>query len=107
MTDRISHGRLHKGHAQDAVGACRFHSHRSANLVNYRGRRIANDCDNSTTLAQARVLQMHRILRSDSLCVSFSGWNTTDTFMTVWREAVSLSSAISSSGNGRRPVSFP
>src|ERR1017187_6209225 len=57
-------------------------------LVNYRdrsGRRVAND-DNDAWLKPA-FRQMYRVLRPDSLCVSFYGWNKTDVFMTAWREA--------------------
>lgn len=57
-------------------------------LVNYRdrsGRSVAND-DNDAWLKPA-FRQMHRVLRPDSLCVSFYGWNRVDTFMAAWREA--------------------
>ena len=57
-------------------------------LVNYRdrsGRRVAND-DNEAWLKPA-FRQMYRVLRPDSLCVSFYGWNKVDTFMSAWREA--------------------
>jgi site-specific DNA-methyltransferase (adenine-specific) len=57
-------------------------------LVNYRdrsGRSIAND--NDDTWLKPAFRQMHRVLRPDSLCVSFYGWNRTDAFMTAWREA--------------------
>jgi site-specific DNA-methyltransferase (adenine-specific) len=30
---------------------------------------------------------MYRVLRPNSLCVSFYGWNKVDTFMAAWREA--------------------
>lgn len=57
-------------------------------LVNYRdrsGRRVVND-DNEVWLKPA-FRQMYRVLRPDSLCVSFYGWNKVDTFMSAWREA--------------------
>src|SRR5690242_8462010 len=57
-------------------------------LVNYRdrsGRSIANDYDDAWLKPAFR--QMYRLLRPDSLCVSFYGWNRTDAFMTAWREA--------------------
>ena len=57
-------------------------------LVNYRdrsGRRVVND-DNDAWLKPA-FRQMYRVLRPDSLCVSFYGWNVVDTFMAAWREA--------------------
>jgi DNA modification methylase len=57
-------------------------------LVNYRdrsGRRVTND-DNDAWLKPA-FRQMYRVLRPDSLCVSFYGWNKVDTFMAAWREA--------------------
>ena len=56
-------------------------------LVNYRdrsGRRVTND-DNDAWLKPA-FRQMYRVLRPDSLCVSFYGWNKVDTFMAAWRE---------------------
>ena len=57
-------------------------------LVRYHdrsGRRVIND-DNDTWLKPAFV-QIHRVLKPDSLCVSFYGWNKTDVFITAWREA--------------------
>jgi adenine-specific DNA-methyltransferase len=57
-------------------------------LVNYRdrsGRRVTND-DNDAWLKPA-FRQMHRVLRPNSLCVSFYGWNKVDAFMAAWREA--------------------
>lgn len=57
-------------------------------LVRYHdrsGRRVIND-DNDAWLKPA-FRQMYRVLRPDSLCVSFYGWNKTDVFMTAWREA--------------------
>jgi DNA modification methylase len=57
-------------------------------LVNYRdrsGRSVAND-DNDAWLRPA-FRAMHRVLRPDSLAVSFYGWNKVDAFMAEWREA--------------------
>jgi site-specific DNA-methyltransferase (adenine-specific) len=57
-------------------------------LVNYNdrsGRSIAND-DNDAWLKPA-FNQMHRVLRPDSLCISFYSWNKADVFMAAWREA--------------------
>jgi site-specific DNA-methyltransferase (adenine-specific) len=48
-------------------------------LVNFRdrsGRNIAND-DNDAWLKPA-FRQMHRVLRPDSLCISFYSWNKAD-----------------------------
>lgn len=57
-------------------------------LVRYHdrsGRRVIND-DNDAWLRPA-FAQIHRVLKPDSLCVSFYGWNKTDLFMTAWRNA--------------------
>ena len=57
-------------------------------LVNYRdraGRTVANDND-SAWLAPA-FAEVARVLKDDSLCVSFYGWQATDQFMTAWRNA--------------------
>jgi site-specific DNA-methyltransferase (adenine-specific) len=57
-------------------------------LVRYHdrsGRRVIND-DNDAWLKPA-FAQIHRVLKSDSLCVSFYGWNKTDVFMAAWRDA--------------------
>jgi site-specific DNA-methyltransferase (adenine-specific) len=57
-------------------------------LVRYHdrsGRRVIND-DNDTWLKPA-FTQIHRVLKPDSLCVSFYGWNKTDVFMAAWRAA--------------------
>jgi len=58
-------------------------------LVNYRdrsGRNIANDNGDGAWLKPA-FRQMHRVLRPNSLCVSFYGWNKVDLFMDAWKEA--------------------
>ena len=57
-------------------------------LVNYRdraGRTVAND-NNADWLAPA-FAETYRVLRDDSLCVSFYGWQRTDLFMAAWRAA--------------------
>lgn len=57
-------------------------------LVRYRdrtGRTVAND-DNSRWLAPA-FAEMHRVLKSDALAVSFYGWNEADRFIAAWRNA--------------------
>jgi len=57
-------------------------------LVRYHdrsGRRIIND-DNDAWLKPA-FAQIHRVLKPNTLCASFYGWNRTDVFMTAWREA--------------------
>ncbi len=57
-------------------------------LVRYHdrsGRRVIND-DNDAWLRPA-FAQIHRVLKPDSRCVSFYGWNKTDVFMRAWREA--------------------
>jgi len=58
-------------------------------LVNYRdrlGRSVANDANDGAWLKPA-FRQMHRVLRPNSLAVSFYGWNKVDLFMAAWREA--------------------
>jgi len=57
-------------------------------LVNYRdrsGRRVRND-DNDHWLVPA-FAEMHRILKDQSFCVSFYGWNKADVFISAWRAA--------------------
>lgn len=57
-------------------------------IVQYKdrtGRSIAND-DNGDWLEPA-ARQMFRVLKNDSLCVSFYGWHQTDRFMSAWRTA--------------------
>lgn len=58
-------------------------------LVNYRdrtGRSVANDAGDGAWLKPA-FRQMHRVLRPNSLCVSFYGWNKVDLFMDAWKSA--------------------
>jgi len=55
-------------------------------LVNYRdrsGRRIIND-DNDAWVKPA-FAQIHRVLKPDTLCVSFYSWDKVDLFMAAWR----------------------
>jgi site-specific DNA-methyltransferase (adenine-specific) len=57
-------------------------------LVRYKsrdGRSIAND-DNDRWLIPA-FLQMARVLKDNSFCVSFYGWNKVDSFMAAWKQA--------------------
>jgi hypothetical protein len=57
--------------------------------VNYRdrsGRTVANDANDGAWLKPA-FQQMHRVLRPNSLCVSFYGWNKIDRFMEAWKAA--------------------
>lgn len=57
-------------------------------LVRYKdrtGRSIANDDRDDWLEPAARA--MYRVLKNDSLCVSFYGWTQTDRFMSAWRAA--------------------
>jgi site-specific DNA-methyltransferase (adenine-specific) len=57
-------------------------------LVHYRGRdgrTVAND-DNDRWLAPA-FAEMHRVLKPNSLCVSFYSWSKADRFIAAWRAA--------------------
>jgi site-specific DNA-methyltransferase (adenine-specific) len=47
------------------------------------GRTVAND-DNARWLKPA-FNQMYRVLKKDSFCVSFYGWNKVDLFMDAWK----------------------
>jgi len=49
------------------------------------GRTIANDVNSEWVLPARR--EMYRVLKNNSLAVSFYGWNRVDTFMQAWREA--------------------
>ena len=58
-------------------------------LVNYRdrsGRSVANDSNDGAWLKPA-FQQMHRVLKPNSLCVSFYGWTQADRFLAAWRAA--------------------
>jgi site-specific DNA-methyltransferase (adenine-specific) len=57
-------------------------------LVNYRdraGRRVANDNDPAWLVPAFR--EVFRVLRDDSLCVSFYGWQAIGQFDAAWRAA--------------------
>lgn len=57
-------------------------------LCRYRdraGRRVAND-DNARWLKPA-FREMYRLLKPDSLAVSFYGWHQADLFIGAWRDA--------------------
>jgi DNA modification methylase len=57
-------------------------------LVNYKsrdGRTIANDNDDAWLKPAFR--QLFRVLRQNSFCISFYGWNKADKFIAAWREA--------------------
>jgi DNA modification methylase len=58
-------------------------------LVNYRdraGRRVVND-GNSGAWLKPVFREMHRVLKEDSLCVSFYAWNKVHLFMDAWKSA--------------------
>ncbi|ERK05972.1 Adenine-specific methyltransferase [Serratia fonticola AU-AP2C] len=57
-------------------------------LVGYTdrsGRSIAND--KSDEWVKPAFREMFRVLKPDSLAVSFYGWNRVDTFMSAWKQA--------------------
>jgi adenine-specific DNA-methyltransferase len=57
-------------------------------LVRYQsrdGRSVPND-DNDRWLCPA-FQHMARVLKNDSFCISFYGWNKVDRFMNAWRKA--------------------
>jgi site-specific DNA-methyltransferase (adenine-specific) len=57
-------------------------------LVNYRardGRTIVNDAN--TEWLRPAFLQIHRVLKPSSFCVSFYAWNRVHLFMDAWRSA--------------------
>lgn len=57
-------------------------------LVNYRsrdGRSIANDV--SANWLRSTFAEAYRVLKPDSFCVSFYGWQRVDRFMEAWRNA--------------------
>jgi DNA modification methylase len=49
------------------------------------GRTVANDDDPSRILGA--FTDLHRVLKPDSLCISFYGWGLVDEFFRAWRQA--------------------
>ena len=49
------------------------------------GRTVAND--NHGRWLEPAFAEMFRLLKPDSLCVSFYGWNQADQFISAWRQA--------------------
>ncbi|CUI01882.1 DNA methyltransferase [Leisingera aquaemixtae] len=57
-------------------------------LVDYKdrtGRKVAND--NSPDAVLPAFAEMYRVLKDDSLCISFVGWTALDKFTRTWVEA--------------------
>ncbi|MET4232623.1 DNA modification methylase [Bradyrhizobium sp. LA6.10] len=57
-------------------------------LCRYRsrtGQTVAND--NRDDWLEPAFFEMHRLLKPDSFCVSFYGWNAADKFIGAWRKA--------------------
>jgi site-specific DNA-methyltransferase (adenine-specific) len=57
-------------------------------LVHYQsrdGKRVAND--DNTLWVEPAFSEMYRVLKNNSFCVSFYGWNKVDVFLTAWRKA--------------------
>ena len=57
-------------------------------IVRYRGRdgRTVRNDDNDQWLAPA-FAEIFRLLKPDTFCISFYGWNKIDLFMSAWRAA--------------------
>jgi site-specific DNA-methyltransferase (adenine-specific) len=57
-------------------------------IVRYRGRdgRTVRNDDNHQWLAPA-FTEVFRLLKPDTFCISFYGWNKIDLFMAAWRAA--------------------
>lgn len=88
MTSRIIRGDCVKVMASLPEGSVDFILTDPPYLVSYRdrsGRSLIND-DNDAWLKPA-FREMHRLLRPDSLCVSFYGWHKVDVFMDAWKAA--------------------
>jgi DNA modification methylase len=88
IADTITHGDCIEVMGRMAARSIDFILTDPPYLVNYRdrsGRRIANDRD-AAWLVPA-FAQMHRVLKPDSLAVSFYGWNKIDLFMNAWKSA--------------------
>ena len=49
------------------------------------GRTIANDRDPQSVLGA--FTDLHRVLKPDSFCISFYGWNSVDAFFHAWKHA--------------------
>ncbi len=57
-------------------------------LCRYRdrdGRTVLNDADDAWVYPA--FAQIHRVLKPDSLLISFYGWNRADVFVSAWRDA--------------------
>src|SRR5690606_34580432 len=57
-------------------------------LMNYRprgGQTVLDD--NQADWLVPSAVEMYRLLRRDSLCVSFYGWQAADLFIDAWRKA--------------------
>ncbi len=57
-------------------------------LVNYRsrdGRTIAGDV--TSEWLQPAFSQIYRVLKPDTFCISFYGWNSVEKFMLAWKQA--------------------
>jgi site-specific DNA-methyltransferase (adenine-specific) len=88
IADTITHGDCIEIMGRMAARSIDFILTDPPYLVNYRdrsGRSIANDRD-AAWLVPA-FAQMHRVLKADSLAVSFYGWNKIDRFMHAWKSA--------------------
>jgi DNA modification methylase len=57
-------------------------------FVRYRdrmGRTIANDADPASVVGA--FVDLYRVLKLDTFCISFYGWNRVDAFLRAWRRA--------------------
>lgn len=84
----VIHGDCVKFMQRMATGSVDFILTDPPYLCRYRprdGQSVRND-DNAAWLKPA-FAQMYRVLKEDSLCLTFYGWNQADLFLDAWRAA--------------------
>jgi site-specific DNA-methyltransferase (adenine-specific) len=59
-------------------------------LVRYKdrsGRTVKNDCGKHPESVLGAFAELYRVMKPNSLCVSFYGWNRVDAFFRSWKDA--------------------
>jgi DNA modification methylase len=88
--DRIIHGDCAEALKSIASDSVDFVLTDPPYFTRYRdrsGRTVRNDGGRHAARTLAAFADLHRVMKPDTLCVSFYGWQAADAFMRAWKDA--------------------
>lgn len=90
MKNRVIHGDCTEALKSIASDSVDFVLTDPPYLTCYRdrsGRTVSNDRAGDAAQVLSAFAEIHRVMKPDTLCVSFYGWNAIDAFMQAWKAA--------------------